>query len=270
MSSIPIDKSANHDFAAKLLQRGDAALRESGSSVAPRSGWIILLAIVVWILQATACWASGFREYQLHRAIEQGVVEIDARERLNHDTSVASAKRETQRASMSFWRQLTEITDFVLEPLALLLRFWVIPLAVSAANLLVGRNVAADKLRYCVAVSLLAALPRPGFELLSAMNHWPEAAPGLNLLIPAKMTIPAGLYQALAQADLFWITSIFLMTCAMWRMKSVARGPMVCSVASVFLLEWSIRLVLVIVAGSAMRETLIPPEPFTVGRGPGP
>ncbi|MFM7131963.1 MAG: hypothetical protein ACKO0V_21655 [bacterium] len=252
-----------------MARAGHDAPAKAGSPMS-QSGWLMVLATLVWVAQVSACWATGYRDYCLNLAIEQGVVEIENRERLNHDTAVAAAKRESQRQTQPFWRFLHEIGDFLLEPAALWFRFWVIPLAVSAACLLAGRSVEAESLRPSVAWCLLAALPRPVFELASGLFHLPNVVPaGLNLLVPQGFVLPAGLFVALASADIFWVLSVVLMLLALWR-PNVARGPMLAAVVGLFLLEWVLRVSLGIVVGAAMRETLIQPEPFRVGRGPGP
>lgn len=253
---------------ARSNQTSAAAVARPGIS---QSAWLMVVSTLIWVTQVSACWATGYRDYCLNLAIEQGVVEIENRERLNHDPSVAAARRESQRQTLPFWKFLQEIGDFLLEPAALWLRFWVIPLAVSAACLLAGRSVEAESLRPSVAWCLLAALPRPGFELLSGLFHLPNLVPaGLNLLVPQGVALPASVFVAMAGADLFWITSVLLMTVAFWRRQNMARGPMIASLVGVFLMEWAMRVTLGVVVGAGMRETLIQPEPFRVGRGPGP
>lgn len=270
MSGTSLHANSGFGSSPGLARLSHGASAKARSPVS-QSAWLMVLATLVWVAQVSACWATGYRDYCLNMAIEQGVVEIENRERLNHDTAAAAAKRESQRQTQPFWRFLQEIGDFLLEPATLWFRFWVIPLAVSAACLLAGRSVEAESLRPSVAWCLLAALPRPGFELASGLFHLPDIVPaGLNLLVPKGLVLPAGVYVALASADIFWVVSTVLMLVALWRRPNVARGPMVAAVAGVFLMEWVLRLSLGIVVGAGMRETLIQPEPFRVGRGPGP
>lgn len=233
---------------------------------------ILLIATFIWFVQVALCWVSGFRDHTINQAIEQGVVEIDHRERLNFDATVASSKREVQRSTTSFWRMLIQLNDYLLEPGVLWLRLWIIPSAIAAASLLAGHALSTDQIRQKMAQYLLIVVPRPGLELLIATTGGNQASHhlGLNLLLPNASFVPVGLYQALAQIDIFWLASTICMTVALYRMRGIGKLPLFSAVTLCFIAEWLIRVGLAILVGAAMRETLIPAEPFRVGRGPGP
>ena len=113
---------------------------------------LVMVWCLIWLVQVSFCWATGYRDLRLRQAVEKGVVQIESRERLNHDPSVITSKRESQRSTAAFWRILWQISDFGLEPFALWFRLWAIPLAVSASALIGGRLIHTDEIRPSVAL----------------------------------------------------------------------------------------------------------------------
>ena len=191
---------------------------------------LVMVWCLIWLVQVSFCWATGYRDLRLRQAVEKGVVQIESRERLNHDPSVITSKRESQRSTAAFWRILWQISDFGLEPFALWFRLWAIPLAVSASALIGGR---------------------------------------LNLILPSGQ-FPAILFQSLAQLDLFWIASIIFTVLSISRCNQLKLRQVGLACIAITLLEWSVRVVFGLIVGAGIHETLIPAEPFQVGKGPGP
>lgn len=230
----------------------------------------LLACCLAWLAQATVCWTTGYRDQNLHRAIEKGVLEIESRERLNHDQNLISARRESQRSTAPFWRMLWQINDFGLEPAAFWFRLWALPMAISAIALVCGRWIPPEEFRPDVARWIWPAALRPGFELLTAIGHSSQQLPiGLNLLLPAG-DYQVGPYMALGQLDLFWLASTLFIGWSIHRSHHLKFRHLLTGIGLVTLLEWLVRLSIALVVGAGIRETLIPTEPFRVGRGPGP
>lgn len=245
----------------------DHALTESPKRHA--SLWVAACCLL-WALQVTLCWVTGYRDQSLQRAVEQGVVQIESRERLNHDQGMIATRREAQRATTPFWRMLWQINDFGLEPLAFWFRLWALPMAISATALLCGRWVLPEDLRPDVARCIWPATLRPGLELITAIGNTNQAsALGLNLLLPGG-DYAVGPYQVLSQLDIFWLASILLTTWAMSRNHKLKYSQLFTAIGLVTMLEWLARIAVALIVGAGIRETLIPNEPFRVGRGPGP
>lgn len=229
-----------------------------------------LACCLAWVIQSALCWTTGYRDQALQGAIEKGVQEIEARERLNYDQNLISAKRESQRGTAPFWRMLWQINDFGLEPTAFLFRLWAIPMAVSATVLVCGRWIPPEEIRPEVSRWIWPATLRPGIELLTAIGHSGHQSPlGLNLFLPSG-NYQIGPYMALGQLDLFWLASIFLMCWSIRRNHHIKFRHLLAGVFSVTVVEWLLRVSIALVVGAGIRETLIPTEPFRVGRGPGP
>ena len=231
---------------------------------------LVMVWCLIWLIQVSLCWSTGYRDLRLRQAVEKGVVQIESRERLNHDPSVISSKRESQRSTAPFWRTLWQISDFGLEPFALWFRLWAIPLAVSASALIGGRLIHTDEIRPSVALWMILALPRPMMELLSAIgaSHSSDKI-GLNLILPSGQ-FPAILFQSLAQLDLFWIASMIFTVLSISRCNQLKLRHVGLACIAITLLEWSVRVVFGLIVGAGIHETLIPAEPFQVGKGPGP
>ena len=231
---------------------------------------LVMVWCLIWLIQVSLCWSTGYRDLRLRQAVEKGVVQIESRERLNHDPSVITSKRESQRSTAAFWRILWQISDFGLEPFALWFRLWAIPLAVSASALIGGRLIHTDEIRPSVALWMILALPRPIMELLSAVSNSNSSDKiGLNLILPSGQ-FPAVLFQSLAQLDLFWIASMIFTVLSISRYNQLKLRHVGLACIAITLLEWSVRVVFGLIVGAGIHETLIPAEPFQVGKGPGP
>ena len=70
--------------------------------------------------------------------------------------------------------------------------------------------------------------------------------------------------------DIFWLASILISAWAVGRHHQFKISQLLAGIGLVTCLEWLVRLSIALVVGAGIRETLIPNEPFRVGRGPGP
>ena len=263
----PARPSSNPHMASHQKRSPDASptIHQKSNPVLIVSFWSL-----IWVLQASFCWSTGYRDSRLQASIEKGVSEIESRERLNHDPAVISQKRESQRSTSSFWRTIWKIGDYALNPFALFFRLWAIPLVVSATALVGGRLIPPEEIRPNVSRWMILALPRPGIELLCAIGKNSSTdAIGLNLILPDG-NYPAILYQSLAQLDFFWLTSMGFTVLVISKYNHLKWQKVAIGCTLVTLLEWSVRIACALIVGAGIHETLIPAEPFQVGKGPGP
>ena len=230
-----------------------------GRTTEARFGAVLCVWMVLIVALNGARWIAGFRPVLLAAAVERGVQRIETAGQGEMSDDLVRKAIRTQRDSRPFWSVLHAFGDFVIDPCAPVLRAVGVAIGFTAIAAMTGRRLQFERalaesawiqgywvLGLAVRVGLLVWLRRGEDDLDTS----------LGLLLPPG-TYPAATWLMLRQCDLFALLGWSSLAVAGWRRgdANLAAAVFLCSTLGLF--EISLRTVVGLVLGSAMRLSLI-------------
>ena len=224
-----------------------------------RAGPILTLWVGLLVAIHAADWLVGSRSNLLARAVEQGEARVEAQSAASDLNADAARKLiELQRATRPFWTTFALLGDFLVDPLALVVRSLLVATLCAAWAALAGRPSG-----FALAWSESAALgglwiAGPALALgLTLAQPGSRADTSLTLLLPPGPH-SAWVWTTLHQADLFALWGWLALARGGWRRGQVAWPLALATVLPLALAEVALRGVAAAILGAGMRLTIIP------------
>jgi len=226
----------------------------------PRKVGPILAVWVVCLLAIHAAdWLVGTRTTSLVRAVEQGEAKVEA-QTAGADLSSDAARKliQLQRDTRPFWSTLVLLGDFLVDPLALVVRPLLIATLFAAWAALAGRPTDfAPALRELATLQGLW-LVGPALALGLTLARVPgEPDTTLGLLSPPGPH-SAWVWTILHQADVFALWGWLALARAGWKRRQVPPALALATVIPLLMIEIACRSVAAAIIGAGMRLTIIP------------
>jgi hypothetical protein len=219
---------------------------------------------VPWIAVAIGAqgvaWLSGVRPFALAEAVERGAAQVESEgigERREDDIR---KDIRLQRASRSFWTALILLGDFGVEPLGLALRALVVATVFASIAALVGRPPGFERaLAESSAAQGYWALGLAVRAALMVALHRPDVESSPVLFLPPG-TYPAAAIVGLRQLDIFWMLGWFSLARGAWRRGQSNLLVAFAVVATLWAIEATLRLSVVLIIEGGMRRSIVIPK----------
>ncbi|MHB0959948.1 MAG: hypothetical protein ACYC6N_20945 [Pirellulaceae bacterium] len=180
-----------------------APVSASPGSGTPQWGWLLTIWMSLVVIFNGVTWMTGVPEYDLAVAVERGAARVEERSVGEDNEDVIRKSIQLQRDSLPFWRVIALVGDFLIEPLWIALRAFLVAVALSAVAAISGRPVRFPAAMWeCVAwqgVWVLGLAVRS--VLMLALNR-SDVDTSVVLLLPPQM-YAARDWVALQQIDCF-------------------------------------------------------------------
>ena len=241
-----------------------AAVHERSASVeqglkAPTSpGRILVLWVVLVLLLQAAQWVAGFRPVALIDAVEEGAARVETQAIGEVGEDVIRKAIQTQRATQTFWSAIAVLTDFGIEPLALVIR--AVLAAVAFASLAAIRGQPIDVARGFLDASLaqgfwvLGLAVRVGLMILLRRT---EVETSLVLALPPG-TYAGATWAALRPVDAFAAMGWWAIGVGAVRRKQVGVIGAVLVCLTLWLCEAGLRVCGTLIMEAGMRLSIMP------------
>lgn len=178
---------------------------QPADSDAPAWGWLLTVWMILVVLLNGAVWTTGVRDYYLTDAVERGAARVEERTRGEENRDVIRKEIQLQRDTLTFWTVITAISDFLVAPLSIALRAFLVAVAFSAVAAMTGRQVRFPAaLAGCVAWQGIWVLGLAVQVVLMVVLREAHVETSVLLLLPAG-TYSASRWVFLQQIDLFAI-----------------------------------------------------------------
>ena len=228
---------------------------ESSRRVGPiLTAWVACLVAI-----HAADWLVGTRSTTLVRAVEQGEAKVEA-QTLGADLSSDAARKliQLQRDTRPFWATLALLGDFVIDPLALLVRPLLVATLFAAWAALAGRDNGFAPALVEGATLQGLWLVGPALALALTLSGFPsEPDTSLGLFLPPGPR-SAWVYTTFHQADLFALWGWFALARSGWKRRQVSPILALATVIPLLVIEIALRSVGSAILGAGMRLTIIP------------
>ena len=172
---------------------------------APAWGWLMVVWMALVAVLNGAAWTTGVVDYDLAQAVENGAAQVERRELHEESEDVVRKAIQTQRDTLTFWTVITALRDFLVAPLALVLRVFVVAITFSAVAALSGRGVRFPAtVAECVAWQGVWVLGLAVEVVLMVVLHRPHIETSVLMFLP-QASFTARQWSALQQVDCFAI-----------------------------------------------------------------
>jgi hypothetical protein len=240
------------------LEAEPAKSRVAAARESPRFGPVLALWIALTVLIHGVLWVSGVRTSGLTAAVEKGAARVETQGVGVLGDDLIRKSIRVQHDTLSFWRVIAFLADFLADPLTLAGRALAAATAFSALAALTGRAIGYDRamaetaaaqgiwvLGLAVQAALMVALRRGDIETSAV------------LFLPAG-SYPAVLWLALRQLDVFAITGWGVVAAGARHRGQVGWPVALAVVTALGLTEAAVRLTLGLGMGAAMRLSVMP------------
>ncbi|WP_240907117.1 hypothetical protein [Paludisphaera rhizosphaerae] len=226
--------------------------RRPGKRAAPL---LLIWAVLILDLQAVL-WLSGVKSLGLWQAVEQGAARAESRNvGETADSQIQKAIRD-QRSTLSFWKTLAVIDDFVIEPAAPAIRAVLAAVLLSAIAALTGRPIGfAAALDDCAAAQVFWVIGLSVQAALVFALRTPEVDVSAALFLPPG-TYRATTWLALRQVEVFAVLGWLAMALGGWRRGQANLATSALACGSLAAVETSVRFGTALLLGGAMRLVL--------------
>lgn len=247
--AVTMDAAAHHE------PRPESPASSSGAG-AWLAAWFAALLVI-----RLALWTAGLPETTLEVAVEQGAAKAESWGVGETSDDVVRKAIRLQNETLPFWTTIALLHDFLADPLALIIRAFLVTVLFSSVAALTGRPVGfGSALRansVWQGVWVLGALVA---AVLMIVLRRPDVETGLTVLLPAGH-YDATTWVALAKVDLFALVGWMAMAVGGWRRGQVNlfTALVVCTMLALF--EFGLRIALSLMIGASMRLTLMPDFP---------
>jgi hypothetical protein len=169
----------------------------------PPWGWLLTVWMSLVVILNGIIWTTGVPDYDLADAVERGAARVEDRSVGEDNEDVVRKSIQLQRDSLSFWKVITLIGDFLVEPLWIALRAFSVAVALSAVAAMSGRMVRFPAAMWeCVAWQGVWVLGLAVQVVLMLALNRSEIDTSVVLLLPPRM-YAAMEWVALRQIDFF-------------------------------------------------------------------
>ncbi|MHB8969603.1 MAG: hypothetical protein ACYC3X_05700 [Pirellulaceae bacterium] len=169
----------------------------------PDWGWLLTVWMSLVVILNGLIWTTGVPDYDLADAVERGAARVEDRSVGEENEDVVRKSIQLQRGSLSFWKVITLVGDFLVEPLWIGLRAFLVAVALSAVAAISGRPVRFPAAMWeCVAWQGVWVLGLAVHVVLMVALNRSEINTSVVLLLPPRM-YAAREWVALQQIDLF-------------------------------------------------------------------
>jgi hypothetical protein len=171
----------------------------------PRWGWLLTIWMSSVVILNGVIWTTGVPDYDLAVAVERGAARVEERSVGEDNEDVVRKSIQLQRNSLSFWKVITLVGDFLVEPLWIVLRAFSVAVALSAVAAMTGRPVRFPAaMRECVIWQGVWVLGLAVQTVLMLVLHRSAIDTSVVLLLPPRM-YAAREWVVLQQIDCFAI-----------------------------------------------------------------
>ncbi|MDX2038901.1 MAG: hypothetical protein SFX72_19805 [Isosphaeraceae bacterium] len=227
------------------------------ASQSPATGWILVWACL--LLSTTALpWLSGVTELGLNTAVEAGQARIETKTRGEVGDDAIRKAIHLQRSTLPFWRTLSALGDFVVDPAMIAIRALVTATLFSAFAAVSARPIEfAAAFRDCARLQYYWVLGPLLRILLIGLLHREQVGLSPSIFLsPGRH--PAGLVVFLDCFDFFVIAGWIHLAFAGWsrRQANLVVSSSIC--VTLAIVEASVRSGWVLMIGAGMRLCLMP------------
>lgn len=224
----------------------------------PQFGLILALWVALVLGLNGVIWLGGFRTGALAEGIEQGAAQVESRGIGEVSDDLIRRAIETQHKTLSFWTTLAWLGDFLVEPLALVVRALAAATLFASVAALVGRPVRYElALNQCATAQGLWVLGLAVQAALMIALRRGDIETSLTLLLPQGI-YSAAVWLALQQLDLFVVLGWGVLARGAWRRGQVNLAAAVAICLVLWLVEALIRIAIGLVLGAGARLTIAP------------
>lgn len=169
----------------------------------PKWGWLLTVWMLLVVILNGVVWTTGVPDYDLAVGVERGAARVEERSVGEENADVVRKSIQLQRDSLPFWKVITLVGDFLIEPLWIALRAFSAAVALSAVAALTGRPVRfPTAMRECVAWQGVWVLGLAVRVALMLAMHRSEVDTSIVLWLPPRM-FAAREWVVLQQIDCF-------------------------------------------------------------------
>jgi hypothetical protein len=225
---------------------------------APRWGGLLVLWVASVVVLHGVLWLTGVRNYALMEAVEQGTARVENRLGGEETEDVVRKEIQLQRDTLPFWRTLRAMADFLVVPLALIMRPLVVAICFSSLAALTGRPVRhAHVLAGCVFWQGMWVL-RVLVQVLLMLVLWRSTIDSSVLILLPSGVRSAPSWAILRQIDLFALIGWIGMGWTGWRQRQAhcVAALVICFILAV--LEVGLWASGTLLLNLGMRLTLLP------------
>ncbi len=223
-----------------------------------QAGRLLVLWMAAVVGLHAVSWLGGACTAALEDAVESGAARTERARIAEVGDDLVRKAVQLQQATRPFWKALALVGDFVIDPLALIVRALATAAILSSLAALVGRppgfsralSENAGAQRFWV----LGLAVRVGLAIALRRN---DAETSLTLAMPPG-TYPASAWVALSQFDAFALLGWTTVARGAWRrgQANLATALTVCLL--LWVAEAAVRTAGTLATGAGMRLTLIP------------
>jgi hypothetical protein len=180
-------------------------------------------------------WTTGVPDYGLAQAVENGAARVEQQQIGEENEDVVRKAIKLQRDTLPFWAVIVAIRDFLLAPLMLGFRAWMVAVALSAVAAATGRAVRYPEALYdCVAWQGVWVVGLAVHTVLMLVLQRAYVSTSILMFLPQE-TFTAVRWTILEQIDCFAIAGWLGMAWSAHRRRqtNLAAAAIVCLVLAV-------------------------------------
>jgi hypothetical protein len=206
-------------------------------------------------------WTAGVPKTTIETAVEAGAAKAESWGVGETSDDVVRKAIRLQSDTLPFWTTIAVLRDFLVDPLALVLRALTVTVLFSSVAALTGRPIGFGAALWANGVTqgLWVLSAAVSTALMIALRR-PEVETGLTLFLPAGH-YDAATWTALTRIDLFALIGWAVMAWGGWSRGQVNLFTACLLCGMLALLEFGARIAAALIVGASMRLTLIPDFP---------